>query len=53
MRKQLAHDASAQGLPDLAALLSTLDEGLIENAFDVPSGPAPAPRLGRFVYPVV
>lgn len=53
MLAQLSVDATAHGQPELATLLDTLDQGLRDGAFDVPEGPAPAPRLVRYVYPVV
>ncbi len=53
MLKQLARDATAEGAPELATLLNALDQGLLEGAFDLSSAPLPAPRLGRYVYPVV
>lgn len=53
MLKQLSLDAAAEGAPELATLLGALDQGLREGAFDLPSTPLPATRLGRYVYPVV
>lgn len=50
---QLGRDATAQGQPDLAALFHALDTGLREGGFEIPNAPKPAPRLGRYVYPVV
>jgi len=53
MLKQLGLEAAAEGAPELAAMLNVLDQRLREGAFDLPSTPHPAPRLGRYVYPVV
>jgi len=53
MLKQLGLDATAEGASALATLLNALDKGLHEGAFDLPSTAHPAPRLGRYVYPVV
>jgi hypothetical protein len=50
---QMASDAIATNQPDLASLLSMLDIGLREGHFVVPDTPTPAPRLVRYVYPVV
>ncbi|MBN8290536.1 hypothetical protein JI664_01025 [Rhodobacter sp. NTK016B] len=51
--EQLGRDAAAMDEPQMASLLSALDRGLRDGAFVVPDTPKPAPRLKRYVYPVV
>lgn len=53
MLEQLARDAESGGEAAMAGLLRTLDADLRSGALDLPSTSAPAPRFGRFVYPVV
>ena len=53
MLAQLGLEAAQEGAPELASLLSALDVGLREGAFDLPSEPRPAPRLSPYVYPVI
>jgi hypothetical protein len=53
MLENMAADADSGGDAAMANLLRTLDAGLSEGAFDLPQAAVPAPRFGRFVYPVV
>ncbi len=53
MLSQLSRQARAEGAAELADLFAALEQGLRSGAFDVPATPRPAPRLGRYVYPVV
>ena len=53
MLLQLSRQARAEGAVELADLFAALEQGLRSGAFDVPATPRPAPRLGRYVYPVV
>ena len=50
---QLSDAAAAAGDDALSRLLTRLDQALRNGDLDLPADPTPAPRLGRFVYPVV
>ncbi|WP_186766653.1 hypothetical protein [Puniceibacterium confluentis] len=50
---QLQAEAGVQGMPELAALLAALDTGLRDGTLSAAPGPTAAPRLSRYVYPVV
>lgn len=53
MLEQMALDAESGGDGALAGLLRKLDTDLRSGALDLPPTSEPAPRFGRFVYPVV
>lgn len=50
---QAAALAKADDDPGLAGLMSALDEALREGTLQISAGPNTAPRLSRFVYPVI
>ncbi len=50
---QLAVAATNAANPELASLISALDDGLREGQLSVHKAPRPAPRLSRYIYPVV
>jgi hypothetical protein len=53
MLTQLSLDAMAEGATDLATLLRALEQALQDGSLDLAPALAPAPRLSRYVYPVV
>lgn len=51
--KQLEAEARAQGDAPLAQLCAALEQGFREGHFEMAATEQPAPRLIRYVYPVV
>lgn len=50
---QLSHAAQSGGDPDMARVFATLQVKLRDGSLELEQSGTPAPRLVRFVYPVV
>ncbi|GAB5447471.1 MAG: hypothetical protein Gyms2KO_23440 [Gymnodinialimonas sp.] len=50
---ELAERANSNGDPSMACLIAALEKSMQDGMLELEAGPKPAPRLTRYVYPVV